>query len=88
MMANQDTIEDLLNAEQQWLILAQQFLNKNFGLLRCPQCKSDHILVEFYENGFTLMCDTCRQFHHLRGLPEWFQPSHHPLKQWLKLVDL
>lgn len=85
---SQKAIEDLLKSEEEWLVLTQRFLNKNFGLLSCPHCDSDQILVEFYENGFTLMCETCRKFHHLHGLPQWFQLNHHPLKQWLKLVDL
>ena len=83
-----NTIEDLPNAEQEWLVLVLRFLNENSGSLLCPHCGSDQILVEFYENGFTLMCNLCHQFHHLRGLPEWFQPNYHPLKRMLKLVDL
>jgi hypothetical protein len=88
LQGRQAMTKNLLDAEEDWLILVQQFIKKNFALLSCPHCGSNQILVEFYENGFTLMCEECRQFHHLRGLPHWFQPAHHPLKQWLKLVDL
>jgi len=61
---------DDIREDEAWTQVIRRFSKKDFTLI-CPHCGSQRFGVEFYENGFTILCEMCKRFRHLRGLPAW-----------------
>jgi hypothetical protein len=78
---------DDIREDEVWTQMIRRFSKKDFALI-CPHCGSQRLGVEFYENGFTILCEECKRFRHLRGLPAWEDIDIYPKGRLIHISPL